>query len=291
MTTRLDVVKTCKLFIGGAFPRTESGRSMPLHDTKDRVIAHACVASRKDMRNAVEAARKAAPGWENATAYLRGQILYRMAEMLEGRREEFTSAIRNTSGVTPAKARREVEASIDRLVRFAGWSDKYQQVLGCQNPVAGPFYNFTVPQPTGITAVFAPDTPSLLGLVTLLAAPLSAGCTVVAVASESHPLPGVLLSEICATSDVPPGVVNLLTGQRTELLEPVARHREIAAVLAANLTAGQRTTLQECAADNLKRVHQVKHTEAQWEDDDLVASPWNIEPFVESKTIWHPSST
>ncbi len=291
MNARLDVIKTCKLFIGGAFPRTESGRSMPLHDTKDRVIAHACVASRKDMRNAVEAARKASAGWEQATAYLRGQILYRMAEMLEGRRDEFTSAIRSTSGATAAKARREVEASIDRLVRFAGWADKYQQILGCQNPVAGPFYNFTVPQPTGITAVIAPDTPSLLGLVTLIAAPMCAGCTVVALASETLPLPAVLLSEICATSDVPPGVVNLLTGQRAELLEPIARHREIASMLGANLSAGQRTTLQECAADNLKRVHLVKHTPEQWEDDELVASAWNIEPFVESKTIWHPSST
>ena len=291
MNARLDVIKTCKLFIGGAFPRTESGRSRPVLDGKDRVIAHVCVASRKDMRNAVEAARKAAPGWMDTTAYLRGQILYRMAEMLEGRCDEFASAISSTTGVTPAKARREVEASIDRLVRFAGWADKYQQILGCQNPVAGPYYNFTVPQPTGITGVLAPASPSLLALVTLVAGPMCAGCPVIAVASDSTPLPAVLFSEICATSDVPAGVVNILTGQRSELLEPMSRHREIAALLGANLSPSQRTTVQEAAADNLKRVHLVKHSDAQWEDDGLVASPWNIEPFVESKTIWHPSAT
>jgi acyl-CoA reductase-like NAD-dependent aldehyde dehydrogenase len=224
----------------------------------------------------------------DATAYLRGQILYRMAEMLEGRCDEFASAISSTTGVTPAKARREVEASIDRLVRFAGWADKYQQILGCQNPVAGPYYNFTVPQPTGITGVLAPASPSLLALVTLVAGPMCAGCPVIAVASDSTPLPAVLFSEICATSDVPAGVVNILTGQRSE---PMSRHREIAALLGANLSPSQRTSVQEAAADNLKRVHLVKHSDAQWEDDGLVASPWNIEPFVESKTIWHPSST
>ncbi|MAB84126.1 MAG: aldehyde dehydrogenase [Phycisphaerae bacterium] len=291
MNARLDVIKTCKLFIGGAFPRTESGRSRPILDGDDRVIAHACVASRKDLRNAVEAARKAAPAWLNASAYLRGQILYRMAEMLEGRRDEFANAIATTTDATPAKARKEVEQSVDRLVRFAGWSDKFQQILGCQNPVNGPYYNFTVPQPTGITGVLAPSTPSLLALVTLIAGPLCAGCTVVAVASEDTPLPAVLLSEICATSDVPAGTVNILTGQRAELIEPMASHREIAAINGANLTPSQRTGIQSAAADNLKRVHLAKHTEDQWEDDELVASPWNIEPFVESKTIWHPSAT
>jgi acyl-CoA reductase-like NAD-dependent aldehyde dehydrogenase len=291
MAERLDVIKTCKLFIGGAFPRTESGRSQPIHDTKDRVIAHACIASRKDLRNAVEAARKAAAAWSDTTAYLRGQILYRMAEMLESRRDEFTSAISTTTSLTPAKARREVEASVDRLVRFAGWADKYQQVLGCQNAVAGPYYNFTIPQSTGITGVIAPASPALLGLVTLVAAPLCAGCPVVVLASETTPLPAVLFSEICATSDVPAGVVNILTGQRSELLEPMARHREIAAIVGASLTPTQREMIQTMGAENLKRIHLVKYSDTQWEDDDAVASPWNIDHFVDTKTIWHPSAT
>lgn len=291
MPERLDVIKTCKLFIGGRFPRTESGRSRPMHDSRDRVIAHVSVASRKDLREAVEAARRARPGWAEASPYLRGQIIYRMAEMLEGRRDEFTNAISSTTTLTPAKARREVDASVDRLVRFAGWADKFQQVLGCQNPVNGPYYNFTIPQSTGIVGVIAPESPSLLGLVTMIAAPLCTGCTVVAIASDAAPLPAVLLGEICATSDVPGGTVNLLTGTRNELLGPMGEHREIGAVAAANLSARHREAIQAAAADNLKRVHLIKQTDVQWEDDERVASQWNLEPFVDFKTIWHPSAS
>ena len=291
MPERLDVIKTGKLFIGGRFPRTESGRSRPIHDSKDRVIAHISVASRKDLREAVEAARRARTGWADASPYLRGQIIYRMAEMLEGRRDEFANALSDTTSLTPAKARREVDASVDRLVRFAGWADKFQQVLGCQNPVNGPYYNFTVPQPTGIVGLIAPESPSLLGLITMIAAPLCTGCTVVAVASDAAPLPAVLLGEICATSDVPAGAINLLTGSRGELLEPMGEHREIGAIAAANLSTAHRAQLQTSSADNLKRVHLIKQTDAQWEDDGLVASQWNLEPYIDFKTIWHPSAT
>ncbi|MBM44196.1 MAG: aldehyde dehydrogenase [Phycisphaerae bacterium] len=291
MPERLDIIKTCKLFIGGSFPRTESGRSEPIHDGKGRVIAHACVASRKDLREAVESARRAREGWADASSYLRGQILYRMAEMLESRREEFASALSTTSPLTPAKARREVDASIDRVVRFAGWADKFQQVLGCQNPVAGPYYNFSVPQPSGLVGILAPDAPSLLSLVTMIAAPLSVGCPVVGVASETSPLPAVLLGEVCATSDVPGGVVNLLTGKRDELIEPMAEHREIQVLAAARLKPAQRELIQTAAADGLKRVNLLEYSESDWNDDDVAASPWDLEPYIDTKTIWHPSAT
>ena len=291
MAERLDIIKTGKLFIGGRFPRTESGRSCPVEDDKGRVIAHVCVASRKDLREAVEAARRVRTSWRDATAYLRGQILYRMAEMIEGRRDEFAAAISSTSTLTPAKARKEVEAGVDRLVRFAGWADKYQQLLGCQNPVAGPYYNFTVPQATGVVGVLAPDAPSLLGLITMIAAPVCAGCPVVAIASEQTPLPAILLSEVCATSDVPGGVINILTGRRNELLEPMSEHREVGAIAAANLTPTQRELLQSGSADSLKRVHAFKCSDAQWLDEDHCAAHWDIEPYVDMKTIWHPSAT
>jgi len=291
MPERLDIIKTCKLFIGGSFPRTESGRSAPVHDGRGRVMAHVCVASRKDLREAVEAARRASDAWADASAYLRGQILYRMAEMLESRREEFASAISTTTPLTPAKARREVDASVDRLVRFAGWADKFQQVLGCQNPVAGPYYNFSVTQPSGITGILSPDAPSLLALVTMISAPLCAGCPVVAVASESSPLPAVLLGEVCATSDIPGGVINILTGNQAELIEPMAEHRELQVIAAANLKSAQRELIQSASADGLKRVHLLDHSDASWLDDDLAASPWEIEPYLDIKTIWHPSAT
>lgn len=291
MVERLDITKTYKLFIGGQFPRSESGRTLPIHDGKERVIAHVCRGSRKDLREAVEAARKAAEGWADSSAYLRGQILYRMAEMLEGRREEFAASLAATTELTPAKARREVDASVDRLVAYAGWTDKFQQVLGCHNPVAGPYYNFTIPEPTGIVGVIAPPEPPLLGLVTLLAAPVCAGNTVVIVASEPAPLPAVLLAEICPTSDIPGGVVNIITGHREELLPPMAEHREISAISGAHLSRSEKTLLRTAAAGNIKRVHVVRHTHEQWLDDDIAASPWCIEPFLEMKTIWHPSAT
>ncbi len=284
MPDRLGVTKTYKLFIGGAFPRTESGRTTVVTDPQRGVSAHVCRASRKDLRDAVEAARKAQPGWARATAYLRGQILYRLGEMLESRRAELVEVLGGG-----ADASRELDAAIDRAVAFAGWTDKFTQVWGGANPVAGPYHNFTVPGPVGVVAVIAPDERPLLGLLSLALPPLAMGSTVVALASESSPIPAMVLAEALATSDVPAGVVNILTGFRSELGEHVASHREIDAVHAAGLTADQRRVLREGAAENLKRVT-VRDTAGEAWFERACESPWWIEPFVESKTTWHPSA-
>ncbi len=303
MTTRLEVNKTYKLFIDGKFPRSESGRTIAVADARGRVVAHVCHASRKDLRDAVSAARKALPGWRNATAYLRGQILYRMAEMMEGKRGELAAAL-VVGGGRPAAARREVEVSIDRLVAYAGWADKFAQVLGCNNAVAGPYYNFTVPEPTGVVAVVAPDAPGLLGLVSLCAPALCAGNAVVAVvgADGGQPIAAAVLAEVFATSDLPGGVLNLLTGTRDELTTVIAGHRDIDAVLAAGVSADQARVLREGAAENVKRVRVLDHKatgnkgakvtrgEVDWFDAAACESPWWIEPVVEMKTIWHPSA-
>jgi acyl-CoA reductase-like NAD-dependent aldehyde dehydrogenase len=309
MTDRLEVTKTYKLFIGGAFPRSESGRSLPIHDSKGQVLAHISHASRKDLRDAVEAARKAQPGWAAATAYNRGQVLYRMAEMLEGKRDEFVRLLKVAGSKTLARkpksspgiaSEREVAAAIDRLVCFGGWADKYSQVLGCNNPVAGPFYNFTVPEPTGVVGVIAPNDAPLLGLVSLMAPPLCAGNAIIALGSERSPLAAAVFGEVLATSDVPPGVVNLLTGKHDELMPHFASHREIDALFAAGVTPDQAKLLREGTADNLKRVTIIaapasksKKSSAaiDWLDDDACHSPWRIEHFVEMKTMWHPSGT
>ena len=289
MPERLDVLKTWKLFIGGAFPRSESGRSDVLHGAHGEPIAHLCRASRKDLRQAVEAATSAAGGWAARTAYNRGQILYRMAEMMEGRHAEFVATIRHCTGDSAAAAKKEVNRAIDRVVAFAGWTDKFAQILGCHNPVAGPYYNFTVPEPTGVVGIVAPDAPSLLGVVSLLMPVICAGNTSVVVVGHKFPLPALLLGEVCATSDVPAGVINILSGRRAELLEPLATHRGIDAVNAANLRRPERTMLRAESADNLKRIHHARVREDDWSDDRLDA-PWTIEPFVEMKTIWHPSA-
>lgn len=289
---RLDVLKTYKLYIGGAFPRTESGRSLAIRDTNDRVIAHICHGSRKDFRDAVEAARKAQPGWASRSAYNRAQILYRMAEMMEGKRDEFAQAIRVTGAAASLPgARKEVDASIDRLVAFAGWADKFPQMIGSQNPVAGPYYNFTIPEPTGVVAVVPPDEPALLALVSLLAAVIVSGNAAVVVEGVKHPIPACILGEVLATSDLPAGVVNIITAPRTELLEHLASHREVAAISAANLSKTEAATLRAGVAENLKRVRVERRADDDWFDDDVSASPWTIEPFVEMKTIWHPMST
>lgn len=301
MAERLDVTKTYKLFIDGKFPRSESGRTLPVSDVKRRVAAHVCRASRKDLRDAVSAARKALPGWSGATAYLRAQIMYRMAEMMEGKRDEFAAALR-TGGAPGAGATKEVAAAIDRLVAFAGWADKFSQVLGCNNPVAGPFYNFTVPEPTGVVAVVAPDEPGLLGLISLVAPVVCAGNTCVAIGGETAgaQLATAILGEVMATSDVPGGVVNLLTGQRSELVPFIAGHRDIDSVHAAGVNEAESAALREGAAENVKRVT-VRTTGSarakgraasgtvDFFDADSCQSPWWIEPFVEMKTIWHPS--
>ena len=316
MTQRLEVAKTYKLFIDGKFPRSESGRTFTVAGTKGRVHAHMCRASRKDLRDATSAARKALPGWRDATCYLRAQIMYRMAEMMEGKREEFALALRigysgspsrthgSESRATQSRATQEVTAAIDRLVCFAGWADKYAQVLGCNNQVAGPYYNFTVPEPTGVVGVLAPDEPGLLGLIALLAPVICAGNTAVALGGSGPgaSLATVILAEVLATSDLPGGVVNLLTGDRAELLPVMASHRDIDAIHAAGVTPEQRQTLREGAAENIKRVtvrdtthpaprsSKSKGPVVDFFDAESCQSPWWIEPFVEMKTIWHPSA-
>ncbi|MFN9992200.1 MAG: aldehyde dehydrogenase family protein [Phycisphaerales bacterium] len=293
MTDRLDVLKTYKLFIDGKFPRSESGRSLPVNDRRGALYAHLCLASRKDLRDAVEAARKAQTGWAAATAYNRGQILYRMAEMMEGRRSEFVAALdvcdtkggRSKASMT---SNDEVKASVDRLVCYAGWADKYAQVLGCNNPVSGPFYNFTVPEPAGVIAVVAPDTPALLGLISLLAPAIVSGNTAVVVSGESNPIPAALIGEVFATSDLPPGVVNILTGLRAELLSHVSTHRDIDGVHAAGVSSQHAAMLRTGVAENLKRVKLIE--EADYADSKGWGSAWRIEPFVEIKTMWHPAS-
>lgn len=291
MNERLSITKTYKLFIGGAFPRTESGRSMKVAAPDGRVVAHLCRASRKDLRDAVEAARTAQQKWASATAYLRAQVLYRLAEMMEGKRAELRDAIDLAEG-TEATGHRGIEAevdrAIDRVVHYAGWADKYPQVLGCANPVAGPYHNFTVPEPVGVVGVVCPDGVPLLGLVSLVAPVVCAGNACVVLASERSPVAACVLGEAIATSDMPGGVVNILTGLREELLPHFASHRGIDAIHAAGVSDEHSRVLELGAAENLKRV-KVRRPEPDWFDDAACESPWWIEPFVEFKTVWHPS--
>ena len=261
--SRLSVKKTYKLFIGGAFPRSESGRT---YEAEGHNVARA---SRKDARDAVRAARAAFPGWAGATAYNRGQVLYRLAEMMEARATDLENA---------CTGRAEVDAAIDRTVWYAGWTDKLAQVLGGANPVAGPYFDFTVPEPTGVVAILAPEEPPLLGLVSRVLPALAGGNTVVAVASEAHPVAAVELAEAVATSDFPGGVVNILTGSAAELAPWLAAHMDVNAIDLTGVN-GQTAELERAAAENVKRV--VRSTpEAQ--------SPYEIEAFLEQKTVWHP---
>ncbi|PAW69073.1 MAG: aldehyde dehydrogenase [Opitutia bacterium Tous-C1TDCM] len=284
--SRLPVTKTPKPYVGGAFIRSESGRTYPLADAAGAFFAHLPQCTRKDLRNAVEAAAKAGPGWAKRTAYNRGQILYRLAEMLEARAEEMT-AVLVRFGVARAAAAREVAAAVDRLVYYAGWADKYEQVLGNVNPVASPHFNFTVTEPMGIVGVVAPDAPSLLGLVSLVAPVIVSGNTVVALASEATPYPAVLLGEMLATSDLPGGVVNLLTGFRRELVPTFATHAHLRALNAA-VGPEDAKALRLGAADSIKRVRIAGAAKpADW----LSAreeSVYAIRDFLEFKTTWHP---
>jgi acyl-CoA reductase-like NAD-dependent aldehyde dehydrogenase len=263
VASRLPVKKTYKLFIGGAFPRSESGRT---YEAGGQNVARA---SRKDVRDAVRAARAALPKWAGMTAYNRGQVLYRLAEMIETRTAEFAEL---------SSGRQEVERTVDRVVWYAGWADKLAQVLGSSNPVAGPYFNFTVPEPTGVVAVLAPDEPPLLGLVSRVVPALTGGNTVVAVASETHPLAAIELAEALATSDFPGGAVNLLTGHMNELAPWLASHMDVNAL---DLTGadGASADLERAAAANVKRVVRGS-SDAQ--------SPWDIASFLELKTVWHP---
>lgn len=284
---RLPVLKTYKLYLGGAYPRTESGRTMPIHDAKGNLFAHFCLASRKDFRNAVGAARKSQEAWASKTSYLRGQILYRIAEMLEGRSEEFHRALRK-GGQSAKEAQQEIEAAVDRLVAFAGWADKYSQILGCHNPVAAPYYNFSIPEASGVCVAIAPDEAPLLGLVSLVAPLLCVGNSVVALGSSKAPLATALFGEVCGVSDVPAGVLNLLTGERAELLPEFAAHRDVDAILSANLRPAERRILDLGTADNMKRVHHEKWGKGVLMDTNRMHGPDRLLPLIEIKTIWHP---
>jgi acyl-CoA reductase-like NAD-dependent aldehyde dehydrogenase len=281
--SRLRVRKTYKLAIGGAFPRSESGRSYPVEDASGTLLANAAQASRKDVRDAVVAARKAFPGWSGATPYNRGQVIYRIAEMLDGRREQFADEIASAEGTTAAEALASVDEAVDRLVWYAGWADKFAQVAGSANPVAGPYFNFSVPEPTGVVAILAPQESSLLGFVSVLAPVLCTGNTAVIVASERGPLPAISLSEVLATSDLPGGVANVLTGFTSELAPWLASHRDVNAIDLTGVAPGDRADFQRAAADNVKRVFSPA-------DEDWGADPGTarLTAFVETKTVWHP---
>jgi acyl-CoA reductase-like NAD-dependent aldehyde dehydrogenase len=285
---RLGVRKTYKLYIGGAFPRSESGRSYEVRSARDgRFLANAALASRKDARDAVVAARKAFGGWSGATAYNRGQILYRVAEMLEGRRAQFAAEVSDSEGIGPRKAERVVDAAIDRWVWYAGWSDKIAQVHGSSNPVAGPYFDFSVPEPTGVVALVAPQRSSLLGLVSVVAPAIVGGNTCVAVTAESAPLPAITLSEVLATSDLPGGVVNLLTGRPAEIAPWLASHMDVNAIDLCGIEApALATELEAAAAENLKRV---TRPPAGGEPDWFAEpGPGRMLSFLETKTVWHP---
>jgi acyl-CoA reductase-like NAD-dependent aldehyde dehydrogenase len=284
MTSRLEVRKTYKLYVGGAFPRSESGRTYEVTDLKGRFLANAAMASRKDARDAVVAARKAQPGWAGATAYNRGQVLYRVAEVMEGRRAQFVDEVSRAEGLTSRRAEAAVEASIDRWVWYAGWADKLAQVLGGTNPVAGPYFNFSIPEPTGVVAVVAPQESSLLGLVSVVAPVVVSGNTAVVLASELRPLAAITLSEVLATSDVPGGVINLLTGRVAEVTPWLAAHMDVNAIDIAGVDdRGMRMQLEIAAADNVKRVRRP-------DTDDWTADPGlgRVRSFLETKTVWHP---
>jgi acyl-CoA reductase-like NAD-dependent aldehyde dehydrogenase len=278
------VRKTYKLFIAGAFPRSESGRTYPISDRDGAFLANVAQASRKDLRDAVVAARKANPGWAAATAYNRGQVLYRIAEMLEGRRAQFAEEVAASEGSSASDADRQVTTAIDRWVWYAGWSDKLEQVLGAANPVAGPYFNFSVPEPTGVVGIIAPASSSLLGLVSVLAPVIVSGNTAVVLSAPERPLAAVTLAEVLATSDLPGGVVNVLTGDVTELAPWLASHQDVDALDLAGAGDGE-ADLERAAADTVKRVLRPGPAEPDWTaEPDLT----RLTAFLETKTVWHP---
>ena len=285
--SRIDVRKTYKLYIGGAFPRSESGHSYEVADSRGRFVANAAKASRKDVRDAVVAARKAYPAWAGRTAYNRGQILYRVAEVMEDRRPQFVQAVQQSEGGTAAAAGRQVDEAIDRLVWYAGWADKLAQVVGNANPVAGPFFNHSAPEPSGVIGVLAPQSSSLLGLVSVVAPVIVSGNTAVVVSSYSRPLPAVTFAEVLATSDVPGGVVNLLTGDAVALGPWLAAHMDVNAIDLCGVAGDADTAaaLEVAAADNLKRVRRAPATEPDWAAAPSLST---MTDFLETKTVWHP---
>lgn len=284
--TRLPVTKTPKCYVGGAFIRSESSRVFPLKDAAGNFFANIPQCTRKDLRNAVEAAAKAGPGWAKRTAYNRGQIIYRMAEMLEARQADMADALA-VGGTTKAAAAKEIVATIDRLIHYAGWTDKYESLLGSVNPVAAPYFNFTVTDPMGIVGVIAPDEAPLLALVSLVAPIITSGNTVVALASSTQPYPSIVLGEMLATSDLPGGVVNLLTGFRKEIVPTMATHAHLRA-LAGVANAEERKALKLGAAESVKRVKlHAAEEKTDW-FSDRAQSLYEIRDFVEFKTTWHP---
>jgi acyl-CoA reductase-like NAD-dependent aldehyde dehydrogenase len=280
----VPVLKTYKLYIGGAFPRSESGRTYPVRDLRGGFAANAAQASRKDARDAVSAARKAFGGWSSATAYNRGQVIYRIAEMLQGRRVQFVELL-VAEGARRPSAERTVGAAIDRIVHYAGWTDKIAAVFGGANPVAGPYFSFSTPEPTGVVAAFAPADDSLLGLVGVVLPVITSGNTVVVVASQSRPLPAVTLAEVLATSDLPGGVVNVLTGDPAEIGPHLAAHGDVNALDLTGVDGDLRTALERAAAGTVKRVYAPTH------EPDFTSAPGTsrLRAFLEIKTVWHPS--
>jgi acyl-CoA reductase-like NAD-dependent aldehyde dehydrogenase len=287
MSDRVAVRKTYKLYVGGAFPRSESGRSYPVTGADGTFLANAAQASRKDARDAVVAARKAFAGWSGATAYNRGQVLYRVAELLEGRRAQFAAEVGAAEGLDPAAAGAVVDAAVDRWVWYAGWTDKIAAVFGGANPVAGPYFDFSTPDPTGVVAVLAPPRSALLGLVSVAAPVLAGGNTCVLVASTERPLPAVSLAEVLATSDLPGGVLNILTGRTGELAPVLAAHRDVDAIDLTGADPGQHAELERLAADTVTRVLRgpVDGAEPDWTADPDTR---RLTAFLETKTVWHP---
>ena len=275
---RLDVKKTYKLFIGGAFPRSESGRSYQIQDSKRNFIANPAKASRKDLRDAVLAAKNSQAQWSSATAYNRGQILYRIAEIMEGRSDQFIAEIVALEGTTPKAALKQVQEAIDTWVWYAGWTDKISSTAGSTNPIAGPYYNFTIPEPLGVVGIFAEQKSSLLGVIRGLAPVLASGNSAVVVASERRPLPAITLSECCATSDVPSGVINILTGVTSELAPWMASHMEVDGIDISGLDPKNDADIRKSGTETLKRIHRFKSEN----------SPERILSFMEYKTVWHP---
>ncbi|MEV4439572.1 aldehyde dehydrogenase family protein [Streptomyces sp. NPDC049577] len=286
MSDRLSVLKTYKLFVGGKFPRSESGRVYEVTDSKGKWLANAPLSSRKDARDAVVAARKAFGGWSGATAYNRGQILYRIAEMLEGRRDQFVAEVADAEGLSKSKAAAQVDAAIDRWVWYAGWTDKIGQITGAANPVAGPFFNVSSTEPTGVVAVLAPQESSFLGLVSVIAPVIASGNTAVVIAAEKAPLPALSLGEVLATSDLPGGVVNVLSGRTAEIAVPLAAHQDVNAIDLAGAEAELARSLEVEAADNLKRV--LRPQPVDWSADPGTE---RLTAFLETKTVWHPTGS
>ena len=284
--TRLPITKTPKCYVGGAFIRSESGRVYPLHDSAGAFFGNIPQCTRKDLRNAVEAAAKAGPGWAKRSGYNRGQILYRLGEMIEARSGEMADAIA-LGGSKPADAKKEVAATIDRLIHYAGWADKYEQLLGNVNPVASPHFNFTVTEPMGIVGVIAPEEAPLLALVSLVAPAITSGNTVVALASTLQPYPSILLGEMLATSDLPGGVVNLLTGNRSELVPTFATHTHLRAICGV-ANADERKAIKLGAAESVKRAKLLKAEDRHDWFADTAQGLYEIRDFVEFKTTWHP---